>query len=397
MTRILFALVAASLPLTAAAAPRFSGENDVGAPRAEYAAAQEGMELIYERRYPQALERFEEAEIDFPDSPLGSVGRSIVWQAKMMETGTFEYERAYLTDASEAETRFKASRRDRSRKDWNGFLFAVHSALGAMYDVRHERNLAAFDKAWDAMEAVKDVHRNRPEFEDLQLAFGLYNYWRTVMTQRIDGLPAFADKADLGIDQMVVARDKGTLASAPARLALIYSYYDGKQFDAALAEAKAAQALYPTNLLNQMILGRTQARTRDNAAAEASFRVATTIAPEYWEGWYRLARLVAKDRTRRTEARAAYDDALTAAATPHQMAQTAYRRGLLERSARKWDDAIAWFERAVGFEPGHEAATKRVAVTATEKAKWEARKERRKSVTPRSGYTPRNAATAAPR
>jgi tetratricopeptide (TPR) repeat protein len=396
--RLLLCLLAA-LPATAFAA-RPSGENAVGAPRAEYAAAQHGMELVYQRRYSDALEHFEETQIDFPDSPLGAVGRQIVWQAKMFETNTFDFERAYLTDAGEADDRFRASRRDRSRKDWNRFLFAVHSALGAMYDIRHDRNVAAFDKAWDAMEAVKEVHRSRPEFEDLQLAFGLYNYWRTVMTRRIEGLPPFADKTGLGIEQMIVARDKGTLASAPARLALTYTYYDARDFDSALAEAAAAQRLYPTNLLNQMILGRTQSRKRDYASAEITFRQATTFAPEYWEAHYRLARTIEKDRKRRSDARVAYDGALAAASTPRQQAQTAYRRGLLERAARKWDDAMAWFERSVGFDPTYEAASKRLAITPGEKARWEERKSKRVTKTKgSSGYTPRNtkAVSAQPR
>ena len=61
----------------------FTGENPIGVSRAQFAATQEGMDLIYQRRYPEALQVFEEAGIDFPDSPLGPIGRSLVWQAIM--------------------------------------------------------------------------------------------------------------------------------------------------------------------------------------------------------------------------------------------------------------------------------------------------------------------------
>ena len=79
---LLFALLLAPLAAEAGAgspiSKTFTGENPLGVQRAEFRFAQEGMELIYQRRYLEALERFEVAGIDFPNSPLGPVGRSLV-------------------------------------------------------------------------------------------------------------------------------------------------------------------------------------------------------------------------------------------------------------------------------------------------------------------------------
>jgi hypothetical protein len=119
----------------------FTGENPLGVSRAEFAMTQEGMELVYQRRYSEALEVFEECGIDFPDSPVGPVGRSLVWQAMMFENYDFSRERPYLTEYAEAKERLKRARRGRTSKSWLDFLEAVHLGLDAMYDIRKGRHI----------------------------------------------------------------------------------------------------------------------------------------------------------------------------------------------------------------------------------------------------------------
>ena len=63
----------------------FSGENPLGVNRGEFRFAQEGMELIYQRRYLEALQLFEVAGVEFPDSAIGPLGRSLVYQSMMVE------------------------------------------------------------------------------------------------------------------------------------------------------------------------------------------------------------------------------------------------------------------------------------------------------------------------
>ncbi len=338
----------------------FTGENPLGVSRAEFAATQEGLELLYQRRYSDSLEQFEEIGIDFPDSPVGPIGRSLVWQAMMFENYDFSHERAYLTEYGDAKDRLKRSLRSGDDKAWVYFLNAVHLGVDAMYDVRKERYLPAFDKAWEALEYIKKVERLAPEFHDVQLALGLYNYWRSAITEQVGALPDFGDHRDEGLAQMQLAKDKGLLAQAPASLVLTYSYMEAKRYGDAATEAKWARERYPNNLLNEMTLGRVYRYWRKYDEALASFGRVLQIDPNNKRVWFQIGEAKYKSRRDNDGARAAYKAYLATEPLPVYQAHTYYRLGMLERRLRRYDDAIGWLEKAVETWPKFKRAAERL-------------------------------------
>ncbi len=379
------------IPALASAKPAFTGENPLGVPRAEFQAAQEGMDLIYQRRYSDALELFEETAIDFPDSPLGPVGRSVAWQALMYENRDFAHERAWMSEKTDAEAVFKRARRQSDRKAWNSFLEGVHLGMAALYDIRRGDNLPAFNKAWEALERMKQVERLEPEFHDVQLALGMYNYWRTALSEQIEGLPSFGDHRAEGMAQMKRARDKGLLAPAPASLVITYSLLEGGDKKGALAEAASVAQEYPNNVITLMVLGRLQRKAGRHADALNTFRQATEAAPENRVVWYDLGRALARDRSNYTEAMAAYDRFIEVAPTDGHKADGWYRKGLLERKARRYNPAIAAFERALKLDPEMTRASERIAqVEKQQKRAIDARSRRRakqNAARPRTGIS----------
>ncbi|MCP4868039.1 MAG: tetratricopeptide repeat protein [Proteobacteria bacterium] len=363
----LIVLLAATLvPMAAFAGPKspsgknFSGENPLGVSRPEFAATQEGMDLIYQRRYPEALEVFEEMGIDFVDSPVGPIGRSLVWQAWMFENYDFKYERAYLGEYSEAAARLKRADKSGDQKAWIYFLTAVHLGIDAMYDIRKERYLPAFDKAWDALEYVKKVEKLEPEFQDIQLALGLYNYWRSAITDQVDALPDFGDHRAEGLAQMRLAKENGLLARGPASLVLVYSYMEAKDWDKAIEEAKWAREQYPDNLLVEMTVGRVYRQSKKYDDALAAFERARIIDPDNDRLWFQIGEVHYKRRKGADDARAAYRKYLDSKPLPVYEAHTWYRLGMLEKRARRYDAAIALFEKSLAAYPKFKRASERI-------------------------------------
>ncbi len=370
-TGMALALVALSLLLTplassARARPQspssriHSGENPLGVGRAEFRTAQEGMEMVYNRRYLEALEVFEEASIDFPDSPLGPVGRSIVFQAMMFENLDFAYERAYRGEYADAQNRLKQTSRQRSRRSWNTFLLAVHLGLDAIYLVRRGDYLTALNKAWDALESIKLVKRWAPEFHDVDLALGLYNYWRTAITEKATYLPKFGDHRAEGLAQMRQAKEKGLLATAPACLALTYSYMESKSWDAATKEALWGQERYPDNLINELVLGRLYRQRKDWARATTSYERVLAIDPQNKRVWFHIGELHYKRRKDNQAARDAYERYLTTAPVRELRAYTYYRLAMLERRERHFDQAEALLQKALETWPRFKLGLKRL-------------------------------------
>lgn len=398
MKRRTFLALSLLLPSVGRAARRdlsgkgFTGENPLGVSRAEFAVAQDGMDLIYQRRYAESLELFEEAGIDFPDSPLGPIGRQINWQAMMYENYDFEFDRAWRSDFADANERLKRSRRQTSQAGWYQFLEAVHLGMDAMYDIRHNDYLSAFNKAWDALELIKKVERLAPEFADVQLALGMYNYWRTAISEQVDALPSFGDHRAEGLAQMREAVDKGLLAPAPARLVLTYSYLEKKDYPAAIAEAEGVRDDYPQNILVLMTLGRIYQQAKRARDALATFERILEIEPRNKRVWFHIGEVHYKGRKNNKGAREAYDRYLRTGPADEYRAHTYYRLGMLSRRGRNYDEAIAWFEKSIEVFPKFKKAKKQLEKAKADKIDKPKRKAKPKeSAKPRKGDGPQRA------
>ncbi len=392
--------VCAAVLLPGIASARATGENPLGIPRPEFAAAQDGLDLIYNRQYAEALQHFERVGVDFPDSVLGPVGREVAHQAAMYERGDFSTERAYLSDAADADALFRRGSRQSDRAAWNAFLQGVHEGLGAMYRIRKGDNLGALNQAWNALESMKKVQRLAPDFHDVKLASGMYDYWRSVYTERIDGLPSFGDKREEGLRQMLEARDKGLLAPAPASLVLTYSYLEKGDIDAALREAKWNEERYPRNLMNLMILGRIQRKQRLNADALATFERAVVAAPDVPSAWLALGRQAERDRSQLKRARDAYATYIDVANTPAMKADGWYRVGMVERRLRRYESSKFAFENALKFDPAMQQAADKLALVTREQTDGKQSRERqraaRRSAPVSRDVGPRTKAAATP-
>ncbi len=349
----------------------FSGENPLGVQRAEFRFAQEGMELIYQRRYLEALQLFEVAGIEFPDSALGPLGRSLVYQSMMVENYDYSWDAPYKSEYSEAKERLRMAQRGRRDKSWVYFMFAVHLGIDAMYDVRRSEYVTALNKAWDAMEYIKKLHRREPDFHDAKLALGLYNYWRTALTEKVPYLPRFGDHREEGLQQMREAREQGFLCAAPASIALTYSYIEGKKWKEATDEAKWAQARFPDNIINQMTLARVYRRIKQFDAALAGFDRVLTIDPDNKRVHFHIGETWYKSRKDNSRAEASYKRYLSTNPPDEFQAHTYYRLGLLQRRLRNYESAIDWLEKAVTAWPRFKAAGKRLREVRAEKKRRE--------------------------
>ena len=365
------------LPRPAAAQLVFTGENPLGVSRALFRYAQEGLDLMYRRRYPEALERFEEAGVDFPDSPLGPLGRAITYQSMMFENYDLRYARVYAQEAAEVEDRFRSMRGGERDRPWSQFLQGAFDGIEAIHLVRKDEYLSAFNRAWGAIEQMKKVVRAVPDFADAHLALGLYDYWRTVFTEQLDGLPSFGDHRAEGLAQMELARDQGLLAAAPASLSLAFSYLEAKDYDKALAEVQRVRESHPESIVNEMVGVRIlrQARRWD-AALEGVARV-RQLDPTNTRVFWLLGEIHYKRRKDNAAARDAYQRYLDSGPLPEYRAHAQYRMGLIARRERKFDEAIRWLKRSSRSYPKFKRAKEKLAEVEAQRDRRSKRKKRR--------------------
>ena len=345
----------------------FTGENPLGVDRALFARTQDALELMYQRRYDESLQAFERIGLDFPSSPVVHVGRAVVYQARMFENFDYAYERQYLQEYAEAEKSFRALGRNPADKAWTYFLRAVHIGVDAMWLVRHREYLSGLNKAWDALETIQKVEQLAPEFKDVQFALGLYNFWRTAITEQTDYLPKFGDHKAEGLAQILLARDEGLLAGAPAGLALAYSHMEAKDWAEATKSIEWVQARYPTNVMSEMTAGRIHRLAGRNDEAEAVLLAITKFAPDNDRVWFHIGETRYRGRNKNAAAYKAYERYLASNPIDEYKAHTYYRMGLVKRRVRQYDESIALLQKAVDVNPKFKSAGEKLAQVKEEK------------------------------
>ena len=382
---VLALLAALIVPSLASAGPRlysgkeFTGENPLGVDRHLFARTQDGLELLYQCRYEESLQAFERIGIDYPESPVEHVGRAVVYQAWMFENYDFEFDRQYRQEYAEAEKVFRALGRNPADKAWIYFLQAVHTGIEAMYQVRHLEYVSGLNKAWDALEQIQKVAQLAPEFKDVQFALGLYNFWRTAITEQTDYLPSFGDHKAEGLAQIIEARDGGYLAPGPAGLALAYSHMEAKDWVKATEAIEWVHARYPTNVLSEMTAGRIHRLAGRYDEAEEVLLAITKFAPRNDRVWFHIGETRYRSRKKNQGAIEAYERYLASDPIVEYKSHTYYRMGLVQRRLRAYDESIALLQKAVDLNPKFKSAAKRLAQVKEEKDRRVERSKKKKA------------------
>jgi tetratricopeptide (TPR) repeat protein len=244
---------------------------------------------VYLRDYDGSRKHFFKLDNQFPGTGIKPVTDVVIWQAIMLENWDFRYDAEYRAANSEAQTALTRALAVPGNEGWEHFLMAGTLGIEAIHVVRLEKYLSALQIALDAMTHAGQAREAAPEFTDLLLADGMYNYWRTVVTENSKVLPQFADKRVEGIEQMKVVEREGIFLTAPARLSLSFSYVEEHDDRSALAELLENKRLYPDNIINLLVLGQVLSSMRRFDDALATYDHIRAVDPTnqralYWKG-----------------------------------------------------------------------------------------------------------------
>jgi tetratricopeptide (TPR) repeat protein len=260
------------------------------------AACHEAVELVYRRDYPAAKSAFEQAGRRYPGTALAPIGRVLVYQAMMLENLDFKYESQYELAARQARQQLAQALEIRGNDAWENFILGGVLGIDAIHTMRKGQFLTALNRGIEAMKAVDRAKELAPEFPDTLLGDGLYNYWRTVITRSVKGLPDYGDKRSLGIEQMRKVQEEGIFLGPAATFALTYTWLEEGALRRAIRSAKRNRTLYPDNVVNNLMLGRLYMYKRDYGEAEHSFKKVLEIAPDNMRVHYFLTRLYLRIR-----------------------------------------------------------------------------------------------------
>ena len=183
----------------------------------------EGLDLLYERRYRDTRSYFAKLEAKNPGTAVSAVGDLLVWQAMMLENFDYRFDDQYRAASKLARAKLGAAGKEPGNEGWEELMWSVVTGLEAIHAARQAKYLPALTLAFEAIDHVESTRKSAPDFVDIRLADGLYNYWRSVLTQRSKALPDFGDRKQEGIAQIQDVIDHGVFLVAPARLSMAFT------------------------------------------------------------------------------------------------------------------------------------------------------------------------------
>ena len=310
-------------------------------------AVQQGLEKIYLREYPEAREYFVKVEEKYPGTGVAAVADLLVWQALMLENFDFRFDKQYWVSSKAARRDLEAALAKPGNEGWENFLMAGVVGIEAIHTMRQTKYLAALQLAFNAMDHIEASRKASPEFVDITLADGMYNYWRSVVTMSSKVLPDFGDKRVEGIQQMKTVETGGVFLASPATLSLAFTWLEEGKLKMALDSCSKNRRKYPKNVVNNLVTGTTYIYLKNWKSA---FKALNAILEEdpnnkrvrYWLG---LAHL------RSGDVPAAEKEFTTYLATDHledwQRANAQYRMGQVYTRQKKHAEAYASYKAAV--------------------------------------------------
>lgn len=230
-------------------------------------AVQQGLDLLYLRRYTEAREHFGKVEETFPGTATRSVADTLVWQALMLENFDYRYDKQYWVASKQARADLEAALGKPGNEGWEHLASAAIVGIESIHTMRQGSYLSALQLAFQAMDHIEKCRAAAPKFVDLKLADGLYNYWRSVVTMNSKMLPDFGDHRVEGIEQMTLVEDTGIFMKPMASLALAFSWMEEGDLKRAGSACTKNKIKYPDNIVNNLTCGMvyTESRRYDEA------------------------------------------------------------------------------------------------------------------------------------
>ena len=252
--------------------------------------AREGMRLIFERDYKAAKDHFEEIGRVHRGTGIGPIGQVLIWQAMMLENFDFEYDGQYRAAYRRARMELEEALLMPGNEAWETFIMGGLLGVDAIYAMRKEKYVTALGKAYDAMKFVRRCQELAPDFVDANMGDALFDYWGPVVSRTTLAIPDLPDTRDHGIRKMMLVESQGIFLAAPATLALTFTWVEEGQKKKALASAMHNRALYPDNVINNLVLGRVYRYNRMYQDSEKVLKEVLVVSPDNRRGHFYLGR-----------------------------------------------------------------------------------------------------------
>jgi tetratricopeptide (TPR) repeat protein len=286
----------------------------------------EGIKQIYNIKFTEAEKTFRSVIADYPKQPAGRFFLAMIdWWKILLDPDNESYDEFFFQKLEDVIYQCDQLL-DKNPKDVDA-LFFKGGSIGFRGRLRAFREswLKAADDGREALPIVEEAASLDPNNMDVQLGFGIYNYYAEVIPNEnplIKPLMFFfpsGDKAK-GIQQLKDTAFKGKFAKYEARYFLMTLYYRYENNGSAADEyAKLLNDDFPDNPVFEKWRGRIAVKRGDYFLADSIFRSVLLKADKSYFGYNR----------------------------PNSLREAAYYVGNNFKNSGQLDSAKIYFERCI--------------------------------------------------
>ena len=206
---------------------------------------QQAISLAIEQKYDKALGRADSVVKLAPEEPIGYFFQAAVLQARMLDYGMLDDEKAFFSATGISRKLAEKKLRQNVKDAWAHFFLG--SALGyeAFFLGKKKRYFEAFRTGWQSIQHLEAALKHDPELYDAYLGIGTYKYYRSKMSKSLAWLPFVDDERAEGIRMIRQAMANGRYSRSAAINGLSWVLMDEERSQEALALVDSALAIYP--------------------------------------------------------------------------------------------------------------------------------------------------------
>jgi tetratricopeptide (TPR) repeat protein len=251
---------------------------------------QQGLELMFLRKYNESRDHFSNLEQTFPGTGVRAVADTLVWQGLMLENFDYRYDKQYWTSSKTARSELETAISTPGNNAWEHLAMASVVGIESIHTMRKGSYLSALQLAFSAMDHIEKCRAAAPNLLDLKLADGMYNYWRSVITMNSKVLPDFGDHRPEGLEQMSQVQSSGIFIAPLASLALAFSWAEEGNYKNAISACVRNRTKYPDNIINNLTCGMIYTYDRKFPEAMTVYERVLQVDPNnsrvhYWKGY----------------------------------------------------------------------------------------------------------------
>jgi len=254
--------------------------------------ASQGIKQIYDMQFSRAEDTFRRLMADYPDHPAGRFFLAMIdWWKILVDPDVESYDDLFFQKLEDViyqcDDLLKKNPQDVDALFFKGGAIGFRGRLRAF----RESWIKAADDGREALPIVERASNLDPHNLDVQLGFGIYNYYASVIPNEfplLKPLMIFFPKGDKqkGIEQLTNTAMHGKYAKYEARyfLMTLYFTYENDAYKAG-DFAKLLSTDFPDNPVFERWMGRIEARKGDYPACAAVFQDVLSKADKNYFGY----------------------------------------------------------------------------------------------------------------